>query len=175
MTPTRNGPETIRFVLSEVQHFRKLTRDDLKSLHWRDGLSMLPHPTGEGHILCGASAAAALSALASAALSRSRFAGRIAVERVDKSLGEERVRRFVRDGRPITSKECSDMTRNALASAAASIGPRTHFIACHITSDPEPRSFAVGPVQFRKREDSIAELQPRLDAYAAEEGREHRE
>jgi hypothetical protein len=66
--------DDIEFALSEIVRFARMNLAELRALPLEDHWSSMPHPTGRGHLICGAAAERRLWKLVDTALARSGYA-----------------------------------------------------------------------------------------------------
>ncbi|MDE1567095.1 HEPN domain-containing protein [Aquabacter sediminis] len=160
--------DDIAFVFSECTRMASLSRDEISKLPTADLFSSLPHPSGNGNMMCGAEANRRLLDIANLALSRSVYAGRIASGAVVKNLKEGIVQRFFRERRRLDQKQAERVVSSAVRSAAKNIEDLTHFMPCHLGYAESPNYFSIGPVQFKRKELAFEVIEPALTALLEE-------
>lgn len=154
--------EDIEFVIQEVARFARMKPDELRKLHFTELLSNLPHPSGGGQMFCGSAAYKRLRDLASLAVSRSRYAGRIDPGTVFSELKHLIVDRFYCDKRTLDTKQADRVVSSAIRAVAKNLTDLTHFIPCHLGHEENPESFSIGPVHFQLRGNVFGRLEPAL-------------
>jgi hypothetical protein len=161
---TINIEDTL-FVINEVKRFAVLNIHDIQGLSREDLLPSLPHPSGNGVLLCGRAAAERIELLAKRYLARHPLSSRISPNEVVERFGDEFSRRFSGECREVKNAEVEAALSAAVTSAATKIADVTHFLPCHLTEDPYPDSFSIGPVRFHTREAFFELIQGELDRY----------
>lgn len=155
----------IEFVISECARFSKMEFSEIRKLPLNDALSGMPHPSGEGSMLCGEKAELRLIDLAGTAISRSEFSGRLDLNCVTKNLKKNIVRRFLVESREINRREADRAVSAAIRLAAQSMIDLTHFIPCHLVAGDAPEAFSIGPVTFKKHRIAFNSIEPALQSY----------
>lgn len=112
----------------------------------------LPHPDGQGELLCGRDVYDALADLATYALRQSPYAETAELDDVFASLRKNISTRFLSRAEEITAASADSLLNDALAEAAAKQRDTRHFIPCRLMYARSPDRFSVGPVTFRTRE-----------------------
>lgn len=157
--------EDIEFVLSECVRYAAMDRSARRSLPPIDALSLLPHPSGRGFLICGSAAARRLREIAGLALSRSDYAGRLDIDEVARILGDEIVQRFLREERDLDMQQAQRAVNSAVKKVSNSAIDLTHFIPCHLGHARTPDAFSIGPVRLQKREAVMLRLELALADY----------
>jgi hypothetical protein len=160
--------EDIKFVLQEAARFAKLELSELENLSFEDAMSMLPHPSGQGDMICGIKAQERLYDLVEIAISRSKFVSRIKIDPLIRELKTVIIQRFVTEHRELSIREADRAVSAAIRKVAKSIADRTYLVPCHLADDTTPDSFTIGPVNFRQSQLAFKQIDPALDAYLNE-------
>ena len=138
----------------------------LKQLTVSDHLSTIPHPRGNGHLICGIAAERRLSQLAEKALRNTNLTGRLAKGPLLRELKKEIANHFLREANPVDAKQCQYVANKAIQTAALAIVDTTHLIPCHLANDPVPHKISIGPVTFTKTSIALEEHKDSLQAFA---------
>jgi hypothetical protein len=161
---TTNKEDTL-FIINEVKRFAGLSIHDIQGFSREDLIPSLPHPSGNGVLLCGRAAAERIELLAKRYLARHSLSSRISPNEVVARFGDEFSRRFIGECREVKNAEVEAALSAAVTSAATKIADVAHFLPCHLTEDPYPDSFSIGPVRFHTREAFFELIQGELDRY----------
>jgi hypothetical protein len=155
--------EDALFIIKEVKRFTGLSIHDIQGLSREDLIPSLPHPSGDGVLLCGRAAAERIELLAKRYLAKHLLSSRISPNEVVERFGDEFSRRFIGECREVNNAEVEAALSAAVTSAAMKIADVTHFLPCHLTEDAYPDSISIGPVHFRTREAFFELIQRELD------------
>lgn len=143
--------DDVGFILSECARILAMGVNVFKLLPKDEMFFSLPHPRGQGMMLCGRAAAQRLDALAEDARHAAGLSRRVELDAVRKPLAELIVARFIREKRPLDIAQVDRALAAAGTAARGKCQDNIHFVPCHLMSAKEPEVFAIGPVVFRNR------------------------
>lgn len=146
--------EYVMFELANVDVTEILKNNRLEAL------ASLPHPSGEGQIMCGLNVLRRLKEMAKRNLAYSRYAEQVDVNRVFNHLKQIMVTRFLKEMRELNQKEADRAVYAAIKLAANTRETLIHYLPCHIDFIDSPSKFALGPVLFRPHKIAFEQLQP---------------
>jgi hypothetical protein len=97
--------EDALFIINEVNRFMGLSIHDIHGLSREDLIPSLPHPRGDGVLLCGRAAAERIELLAKRYLSTDSLSSRVSPNEVVDRFGDEFSRRFIGECREVNNAE----------------------------------------------------------------------
>ncbi|WP_312814218.1 HEPN domain-containing protein [Brevundimonas sp.] len=141
--------EDVTFIFTEMERLSSLP---FSAVPRADKLAYsLPHPNGIGKMLIGQMAQKRLTKLASAAGEQAGINRRVEPIRLRRAFGQELVRRFLIDERPLISKEVDRAMASATRAVRAEMADIRHLIPCHLMRASDPDEIIIGPVRFMNR------------------------
>lgn len=141
-----------KFVISECDRIQTLlNRDGLRSLARADHMSSLPHPSGQGEMVCGIGAASIITDFAKEAAERGGISKRVSLTNVREELAKLFVFRFFKEEREIDMKQIDRLFNSTVKASQKYLDQITHFIPCHLMNVKDPDSFTLGPVTFHNK------------------------
>lgn len=141
-----------KFVISECARIQVLiSGGDLKSIGRQDHMASLPHPGGQGEMICGVAAAAVITGFAKEATERGGLSKRISLANVRKELATLFVLRFFKEEREVETKQIDRLFSSTAKACRKYLEDITHFIPCHLMSAKDPAFFKLGAVTFHNK------------------------
>lgn len=141
-----------KFVIAECNRIQEqLNRGGLRSIARTDHMSFLPHPSGQGEMLCGNAASSIITDFAKEAAERGGISKRVSLGSVRKELARLFVYRFFKEGREIDMKQIDRLFNTTVKVSQKYLDQITHFIPCHLMNVKDPDSFTLGPVTFHNK------------------------
>lgn len=145
--------EDVGFALKECARIQKALTEtnppyDLRQIPESGMYGHLPHPSGNGEMLCGSAAAQRVKRLAEQAIQHSDAVGTLETSRVHGVLRKIIVERFVKEKRPIDAPQVEKAMMAAVKAAKQSRADTAHFFPCRLMYAGDPERFAIGPVTF---------------------------
>ncbi len=160
--------EDVLFILEECARLQRVAMaGEFHQIAQKDAWFSLPHPSGQGLILCGHAAEERLEALSEAAGRRAGLLHRVQLQTLRKPLGELLIQRFVRERREISRGQVDRMLSKVGQEARGKCRSIIHFIPCHLMRTPDPERLQIGPVTFLNREAFDRRLRGKRRAYHA--------
>lgn len=139
----------------------KLPRDEI--------FSDLPHPSGQGQMICGRAAAKRIAEIAKEAGRRAGVSNRVEFETLRKLTGDLLVERFFRERRELNKQQIDRFLASVGRQAQRDCTNITHFIPCTLMTAQDPETLALGPVQFHNRARFRRIILPRLQDHGKDE------
>ena len=127
--------------------------------------TMLPHPSGQGSMICHPDAYDRLYDMAEGALASSKHAGRMEVRAVFEELQRITVERFYRDRKEITQSSADKAVAASVRAASKACKTLTHYVPCHIGDDKGDFSFEIGRVRFRRSDAAMNDMASKFTVY----------
>ena len=141
------------FIFDEAVRIQQLAKTGkLRDIPQTDLWGQLPHPSGNGFLMCGMEAHARLSELADMSIQRAGLTGRVAPQGATKKLGEVLVRRFLVEDQSIDISHVERSLSEVGKWLHKSTEDITHIIPCNLMLSKIPTEFSIGPVTFFQRE-----------------------
>jgi hypothetical protein len=142
----------VHFIFEECARFLKAFENrGFKDIDRNDALFSIPHPSGQGSMICGRQAYRRLDGLAAQAAQHSGIAGRVNVETVRRPLAQILVDRFINEKRDVNSAQVESALSAAARWAKRKCADRTYLVPCHLMWLQEPYELRIGPVLFKSR------------------------
>lgn len=163
--------DDIVFIFDECKRIIEMGRDVFKHLPKDEAFYDLPHPSGQGKMLCGRAAAKRVAKLAEEAGRRGTLLQRVSHETLRKHTEELLVRRFLVEKRELNEKEIDRFLASVGRKARVACADVVHFIPCTLMTAQDPEVLMVGPVVFRNR----ANFRRRMVGYLKDFGVEKEE
>jgi hypothetical protein len=161
----------VEFVLTECVRINKLLTDtppvEWKNLPRDELAGSLPHPSGNGDMLCSGQAIRRVWALAEQALKQSDAVGTLETERVHTVLKPILVARFIKEQRAIDEQQVGRALAAAVRQAKRDRSDRVHFIPCRLMYAGDPDTLTVGAVTFVTRAKFNETMASHYEAYVA--------
>ncbi|MGV8996032.1 MAG: hypothetical protein ACOH12_03690 [Parvibaculaceae bacterium] len=170
-SPDSPFAEDIVFISTECKRIRDMGVDVLKLLPKDELLLHLPHPSGQGEMLCGKAAATRVYKLAEEAGRRSGLSRRVTRQTLRKLTGNSLVQRFIVEQREPNKKQIYNFFASIAREAKAKCTDITHFIPCTLMTAQDPEMLKLGRVIFRNR----ASFRRRMLAHMKHYGRDEAE
>lgn len=143
--------EDIEFILSECFRFHSLVQKDIRSIPKEDVFHEIPHPSGNGFLICGHAASLRIRKLALEAGRRAELLNRVELETLRNPLKQLITKRFIVEGRPIDTKQIDRLLAATGRAALKKCKDITYFIPCHLMTTKTPETLQIGPVLFLNR------------------------
>lgn len=140
--------EGVNFIFVECHRLQKLIEKDFKSIGKGDHWFMLPHPNGQGHMICGGKAYLQLQKLSVHASERAGLRRRVTSETMTRAVGDAIVKQFLKERQPINEEQINLAFDVATRAATQEVKDRIHFVPCHLMAGKEPEELLIGPVSF---------------------------
>lgn len=147
----QNHNDDIEFILTECHRFYALVQKDIKSIPREDALHEIPHPSGNGFLICGRAASQRINKLAQEAGRRAGILQRVEPEALRKPLKHLITRRFIVEKRPTETKQVDRILAATARAALKKCSNKTYFIPCHLMTAQTPATLRVGPILFLNR------------------------
>ena len=141
----------VHFIFEECARLLQFIPNRIHVIPKDDFFFELPHPSGNGKMLCGRAAFHKLQALSEFAAKRSHLENRISASTILQPLSKILVRRFVTERQEISGKYVEWALSEAARWTKKECEHRVHFVPCHLMYQQEPYEFKIGPVLFRSR------------------------
>lgn len=139
-------------VMSECDRIGALLKlGDMRSISREDHMSSLPHPNGQGDMLCGIRAASIITEFAKEAAERGGISKRVSLASVRKELAKLFVLRFFKERREIDIRQIDRLFSSTVKASQRLLNNITHFIPCHLMNVKDPDCFTLGPVTFHNK------------------------
>jgi hypothetical protein len=167
--------EDVGFALKECVRIQKeLTETnppyDLRQIPESDIYGHLPHPSGNGEMLCGSAAAQKVKRLAEQALQHSDAVGTLETSRVHGALRKIIIERFVKEKRLIDAPQVEKAMMAAVKAAKQDRADTPHFFPCRLMYAGNPDRFAIGPVTFMTLAKFNEQMGEKFDSYVRRDG-----
>ena len=161
----------VRFIFDEAVRIQEVAKTGkLRDLPKEDLWGDLPHPSGNGALMCGMKAHSKLSELAALAIQKADLSGRVELNRATKKLAEVLVRRFLVEGQPIDISRVERSLSEVGRWLRKGVKDISHLIPCNLMLSKAPTELSIGPVTFFHRTAFRSRLaQSVLDARANEQ------
>lgn len=143
--------EDVEFILNECLRFHALFQKDFKSIPKEDVFHDIPHPSGDGFLICGRAASQRINKLAQEAGRQAGMLRRVELETLRKPLKQLITQRFIVEKRPIEAKQVDRILAAAARAALKKCHTKTYFIPCHLMTVQTPATLKIGPVIFLNR------------------------
>lgn len=141
-----------KFVIAECGRIQELlNRGGLRSIARTDHMSSLPHPSGQGEMVCGHVASSIITDFAKEAAERGGISKRVSLGSIREELARLFVYRFFKEGREIDMKQIDRLFNATVKASQKYLDQITHFIPCHLMNVKDPDSFSLGPVTFHNK------------------------
>ena len=139
-------------VMSECDRIDSILKlGGFKSIPREDHMSSLPHPNGQGDMLCGIRAASIITDFAKEAAERGGISKRVSLGSVRNELAKLFVLRFFKEKREIDIKQIDRLFNSTVKASQKFLNTITHFIPCHLMNVKDPDCFTLGPVTFHNK------------------------
>lgn len=166
MSNNSKSVDDVGFVISEIFRFHSMPVHDLFAhleSNKRDRLCSVPHPDGQGILICGRDALERLMGLAEGYLLSRDAERRIDIKVYFHRLIDEFVLRFLKETRKVDQQNVDRMLASALKKVKAKHQSLTHFIPCIVVFESEPPEFRIGPVHFKWMEKFLSDNKKEIE------------
>jgi hypothetical protein len=143
--------DDIVFIFDECKRILDMGRDVFKHLPADEALFDLPHPSGQGKMLCGRAAAVRIEALATEAGRRTGISRRVEYQTLIKATKDLLVQRFLKEKRDLSRSQIDRFFSAIHRRAGATCTDLVQLIPCTLMTEQEPETIVVGPITFRNR------------------------
>ncbi len=165
MTQADRWANDLAFVRSEIIRFARMDPQVILRDHAVDSDFTVPHPDGQGDLICGQEAGRRLTTIAEDVLTRPTLRARLSAHTVREHTKREFSHRFLQNDRQIDRRSAQRLLSAVEKSVARELVNLTHYIPCHVVTGEAPKLFEIGPVKFRPRRIFLEELSEDLDRY----------
>lgn len=166
--------EDIVFIFDECKRIIDMGKDVFKLLPNDEAFFDLPHPSGQGTMLCGRAAAKRIAKLADEAGRRAGISRRVTHQTLRRPTEEFLVQRFVTENRELSKKEIDRFLGAVGRKARGACEDTTHFIPCNLMTAQDPEELTIGPVVIRNKASFRRLLLGHVEGYGKEKTEEWR-
>ena len=141
----------ISFILEECVRISTMSWEELKCLPNEDAFCTVPHPSGEGELICGKEAQKRFAGLSAEAGKRAGLLRSVTRHTLIEPAKAFLIQRFVIENREINRQQIDKYLSSVGRAARRKCSDVTHFVPCTLMMIQEPELFRIGPVTFRNR------------------------
>jgi hypothetical protein len=145
--------EDIKFIFVECERlWDQIQSQGLLSISKEDSFCEMPHPShNSAKMLCGHAASQRLNKISRNVAIQHGLEKRIKLEKFREIFSRIMVNRFLREKRPINTKEVDKIIGSSVKQAKTHLRDVTYFIPCHLMRTKDPEALVIGPIKFHNR------------------------
>ncbi len=170
--------QDLEFIVDDILRFASMEIPELKA-HWemnkQDRLCNIPHPRGQGILICSRQAIDRFVGLAERHLIAQKLETKVDLRLFTNIVIGEFVNRFLGQKSNIDRKNVDKMLSSAIKKVKTKHKSLTHFIPCVVVFESEPKEFQIGPVCFVWMEKFLHDNQAEIEEERGRIRQEHRE
>ena len=145
--------EDIKFIFAECERlWNQIQKQGPRSISKEDSFCEMPHPShNSAKMLCGRAASERLNKISRIIAKQHGLEKRIKLEKFREIFSRIMVNRFLREKRPINTKEVDKIIASSVKQAKTHLESVTYFIPCHLMRTKDPEALIIGPIKFHNR------------------------
>jgi hypothetical protein len=168
--------EDLKFVVGDILRFASMEESELID-HWehnkKDRLCNVPHPDGQGVLICSREALSRFVRIAERHLLAQKLEDHVDLRLFTNTIIEGFVDRFLGQQSNLDRKNVDKMLSAAVKKVRDKHKALTHFIPCVVVFESEPKEIQIGPVRFVWMESFLQEASDEIERERARIRREH--